>query len=87
MTRWSEASFVEVAPEILVKGAPLPVLCCHCTVGVGVPLAAALKLAVRPVLTVWLVGFVVTTGAAGAGFTVSVAAVVVADPAEFVNTA
>jgi hypothetical protein len=30
---------------------------------------------------------VVTTGAAGAGFTVRVAAVVVTDPDEFVNTA
>jgi hypothetical protein len=50
---------------MLVKGAPpLPVLCCHWTVGVGVPLAAALKVAVCPALTTWLDGFNVTAGAA-----------------------
>ena len=56
----------------------------HCTVEVGVPLAAAVKVAVAPATTVVLAGCVVT---AGAEFTVSVAAVVVAVPTEFVNTA
>ena len=50
---------------------------CHCTVGVGLPLAAAVKIAVPPAFTVTSVGLVVTTGPA---VTVSVAAVVVADP-------
>jgi hypothetical protein len=34
---------VLVAPEMLVK--PEPVLTCHCTVGAGLPLAAAVKVA------------------------------------------
>jgi len=37
------AKVVLVAPPMLVK--PEPVLTCHCTVGAGVPLAAAVKLA------------------------------------------
>ena len=76
---------VEVAPETLLN-APPPVLICHCTVGVGEPVAAAVKVAVWPAFTVWLVGCVVIVGGVGE-FTVSVAAVVVAIPAEFVNTA
>src|SRR5678816_3845139 len=44
-------SVVLVAPEILVKGPP-PVLTCHCTVGAGKPLAAAVKVAVWPSHTV-----------------------------------
>jgi hypothetical protein len=59
---------------------------CHCTVGVGVPLAAAVKVTVLPELTDWLIGWVVMTGAM-AGITVMVAALVVADPTELVNTA
>ena len=59
-------------------------LTCHCTVGLGVPLAAAVNVAVLPIATTWLLGCVVTTGAT---FTVSVAAVVVAEPTKFVNTA
>jgi hypothetical protein len=70
-----------------VKGAPLPVLCCHCTVGVGVPLAAAVNVAIPPAFTVWLDGFRVITGATAVGFTVSVAAVVVAVLTVLVNTA
>jgi hypothetical protein len=52
-----------VAPAILLQVEPLLVLTCHRTVGVGEPLAAALKLAVCPTLTVWLTGWVVTAGA------------------------
>ncbi len=37
---------VEVAPGISLK--PPPVFTCHCTVGVGTPLAEAVKLAVWP---------------------------------------
>src|SRR6267154_1018654 len=78
---------VEVAPETLLN-VPLPaVLICHCTVGVGEPVAAAVKVAVWPAVTVWLAGWVVIVGSVGALFTVSVAAAVVAVPAEFVNTA
>ena len=40
---------VDVAPAMFVKVTP-SVLCCHCTVGVGVPLAAAVKVAVAPLL-------------------------------------
>jgi len=38
---------VEVAPAMLLN-APLPMLTCHCTVGVGLPVAAAVKVAVDP---------------------------------------
>ena len=56
----------------------------HCTVGAALPLAAAVKLAVLPAMTVWLAGFMVT---AGAHWTTSVAGEVVAEPAMFVKTA
>ena len=46
-----------------VQVVPL-VLTCHLTDGVGEPLAAAVKLAVAPEVTVRLVGCVVTAGAA-----------------------
>ena len=49
------------------------------------PVAEAVKVAVLPAVTVELEGFPVITG--GAGKTVSVAAVLLADPAEFVKTA
>jgi hypothetical protein len=42
---WIESD-VEVAPLILLQVAPLSVLNCHCTVGVGVPLAAAVNVTV-----------------------------------------
>jgi len=74
----------EVAPFTLLKVVPPSVLTCHCTVGVGVPLAAAVKLAGFPALTASELGLVVIVGAT---FTVSVAAVVVAVPKLFVNTA
>src|SRR5881628_1797480 len=77
---------VEVAPEALLKVTPPSVLTCHCTVGVGEPVAAAVKVAVWPAFTVWFTGWVVMVGSVGE-FTVSVAAVVVAVPPEFVNTA
>jgi hypothetical protein len=79
-------SVVEVAAETLLNVTPPSVLTCHCTVGVGEPVAAAVKVAVWPAFTVWLAGCVVIVGGVGE-FTVSVAAVVVAVPAEFVNTA
>src|SRR5439155_1570396 len=69
---------------MLVKVAPPFVLICHCTVGVGLPLAAAVNVAVDPAATDWFAGFVVTDGAK---FTVIVAAVVVAEPPELVKTA
>src|SRR6266478_4663956 len=75
---------VEVAPETLLNVTPPSVLTCHCTVGVGEPVAAAVKVAVWPAVTVWLPGCAVMVAEV---FTVSVAAVVVAGPAEFVNTA
>src|SRR6185437_3984516 len=45
-------SVVLVAPTILLKLPPPSVLICHCTVGVGVPLADAVKVAVCPAVTV-----------------------------------
>src|SRR5258707_11833359 len=65
-------SVVLVAPPMSVKVMP-SVLTCHCTVGDGLPLAAAVKLARAPAHTVVLTGLVVT---AGAVLTVNVAAVV-----------
>ena len=75
---------VLVAPATFVNDVPPFVLTCHCTVGAGDPVAAAVKVAVTPASTDTLVGFVVI---AGSVFTVSVAAVVVAVPCEFVKTA
>src|SRR5258706_229543 len=69
---------------MLLNVAPPLVLCCHWTVGVGLPLAAATNVAVDPAETEILVGLVVTLGAK---FTVMVAAVVVAEPDALVNTA
>src|SRR5450432_847050 len=75
---------VMIAPAILLNVAPPSVENCHCTVGVGVPLAAAVNTAVPPAFTVTSTGFSVITGPA---VTVSVAAVVVALPTLLVNTA
>jgi hypothetical protein len=47
----------------------------------AVPVAAAANVAVCPAVTVWLAGCVVMVGATGAGFTVRVAAELVAVPA------
>jgi hypothetical protein len=77
-------SVVEVCPGMSVKVAPPLMLTCHCTVGVGVPLAAAVNVAVWPEFTVRFAGLAVT---AGATLTVSVAALELAVPAAFVNTA
>jgi len=73
-----------VAPLIGVKVVPESVETSHCTVGVGKPLAAAVKLAVPPEVMVTPDGFDVTTGGV---VTVRVAGVVVAVPAELVKTA
>ena len=73
----------KVAPEMSVHVVPL-VLTCHLTDGVGEPLAAAMKLAAAPEVTVLLAGWVVT---AGSVCTVNVAAVVVTFPAAFVKIA
>jgi hypothetical protein len=75
---------VEVAPGTLLKVAPPSVLTCHCTVGAGVPLAAAVNVAVWVAKTVRFAGLAVT---AGPTLTVRVAALEVAVPAAFVNTA
>src|SRR5664279_3274921 len=72
---------VAVAPLTLLKVAPPSVLDCHCTVGAGPPVAAAVKTAVPPAFIVTSIGFVVITGPA---VTVSVAAVVVAEPVRLV---
>src|SRR6185295_9115604 len=45
-------SVVEVASGILLNVPPLSVLTCHCTVGVGLPFADAVKVATDPALTV-----------------------------------
>ena len=76
-----------VAPATSLQLVPPSVLTCHCTVGVGVPVAAAVKVAFAPAVTVWLAGWVVTCGCWAAAVTVSVAALLVAVPAALVNTA
>ena len=63
---------------------PPPTLTCHFTVGAGLPLAAAVKLACCPIVIVWSPGLVPTDGAV---LTVRVAALVVALLAELVKTA
>jgi hypothetical protein len=52
----------------------------------AVPEAVTEKVAVWPGVTVWLAGCVVIEGATGAGFTVRVAALLVALPAVLVTT-
>ncbi len=76
-----------VAPVTAVKVAPPLVETSHCTVGVGEPVAAAVKLAVVPEATLTFDGLVVITGAVVGAVTVRVAAAVVAAPAELVKTA
>ena len=56
-------SVVLVAPETGFQVEPLLVLTCHCTVGVGLPLPAAVNVASFPYVTVLLLGFVVTDAA------------------------
>jgi hypothetical protein len=51
-----------------------------------VPDAVTENVAVCPAVTVWLAGCVVIEGATGAGFTVRVAALLVALPTELVTT-
>ena len=57
-----------VAPVIFVQVVPL-VLTCHCTVGAGVPVAAAVKMAVPPTFTLVATGCVVITGAVAVSVT------------------
>src|SRR5450755_3356096 len=52
---------VLVAPATLLNVAPPFVENCHCTVGVGAPLAAAVNTAVPPAFTVTSTGFSVIT--------------------------
>ena len=54
---------VEVAPLTSLKLAPPLLLTIHCTLGAGSPLAAAVKVAVPPAMTVSAVGCAVTAGA------------------------
>jgi hypothetical protein len=75
---------VEVAPTIGLNVVPPFVLTIHCTVGAGLPLAAAVNVTVPPTPTDRLTGFSVTVGSK---FTFKDAAVVVALPAAFVKTA
>ena len=67
-----------VAPTMLIQVTPASVLCCHCTVGEGTPLAAAVKVAVAGATTATSAGCSVMLGATGAGLTVSVAPLLVA---------
>ena len=54
-----------VAPVIFVQVVPF-VLCCHCTVGAGLPLAAELKLTLVPSHFVFEVGWVEINGGVSA---------------------
>jgi len=86
-------SVVDVAPETLVNVEPASVDTCHCTVGAEHPAGvepAAVNDALAGAVTVTFVGCVVTVGAThtgGGGLTVSVALLLVAEPALLVNTA
>ena len=62
---------------MLVKVVLPAALICHCTVGVGFPLAAAVKLAFCPAVTNRLVGCAMIVGAVSARATVSVAGLLV----------
>ena len=73
-----------VAPTMGLKVTPPSVETSHCTVGAGLPVAAAVKVAVCPVRTVASVGCWVTDGRVS---TVRAAAVVGAEPIELVKTA
>ena len=77
-------SGLEVAPGILFHVAPALVLTCHCNVGAGEPLAAAVKQTCDPAHTVLSFGLSVTTGGV---FTVRVPAFEFAVPQSFVKTA
>jgi hypothetical protein len=74
----------DVAPAKFVNVAPPLVLTCHCAVGAGVPLAAAVNVALAPARTVTFTGLVVI---AGAELTVSSAGTLVTLFVEFVKTA
>ena len=74
----------EVAPGTSVKVVPPSVDTCHCTVGAGLPVAAAVKVTDWPWSTSWPEGFAATVGAVS---TVSVAGSVVSEPSELANTA
>ena len=76
-----------MAPPTAAKVAPPSVENCHWTVGVGEPVAVAVKVAVSPEATVTLDGLVVTVGVVVGTVTVRVAAAVVAVPTELVKTA
>jgi hypothetical protein len=80
----ARVSVGDVAPVKFANVIPPLVLTCHCTVGAGAPVAAAVNVAFTPAMAVMFAGFVVT---AGAKVIVNVAAEVVAVPIEFVNTA
>src|SRR5205085_722605 len=54
-------SVVPVALGMSVQG-PLPTITCHCTMGTGLPLAAAVSTALTPGQSVWLSGCSVTFG-------------------------
>lgn len=59
-------SVFDVAPATFAKAPPFA-LTCHCTVGAGFPVAAAVNVAVAPAATVTFAGFVVTAGAVFVG--------------------
>src|SRR4051812_29384028 len=69
----------------LVKVVPPSVLTCHCAVGVGAPLAAAVKVMVLPTCWARFAGCCVMVGAAVE--TLRVAGALVALPTELVKTA
>jgi hypothetical protein len=57
MTRALNVMVLDVAPTRFVKDTPLLELSCHCTVGVGDPIAAATNVTVAPSVTVSFAGF------------------------------
>ena len=73
----------EVAPVMSVNVVPPSVLTCHCTVGVGMPLAVAVNVAMLPALTV----IDESVDTVGATASVNVAGLLVKLPRLLVNTA
>ncbi len=83
----ARVSVSELASGMSVKLVPPLVDSCHCTAGVGVPDAAAVNVTLAPSVTDRSAGWVVIWGAITVVLTVNVAAVEVALPPPFVNTA
>jgi uncharacterized metal-binding protein len=80
------AYVAEPAPAMALQLTPRSIDCCHCSVGVGVPVVATLKVARPPAFTVWSDGCRVMEGATRGDVTVSLAMELVAEPETLLAT-